>query len=101
MSESEPERLVRWICSGALRPGYLTLAAEALGESIHEAVVPGLLKLLEHETPMVREGAIFGLQKHPRKEAIGRLRELSQSDPSKGVRVAAQNALEDLSEMIG
>lgn len=58
--KSNPDLLVEWVESGELnQPSDLTFAAECLGEC--QKGLPSLLRLLKHESPVVREGAIYGL----------------------------------------
>jgi hypothetical protein len=59
-----------------------------------------LLLLSRDPSPLIREGAAYGLSRfgadhHPRlhRRAVNRLRELAESDPSPGVRDAAREAL--------
>jgi HEAT repeat protein len=74
----------------------LSFAAEACG-GIEDSVlaIAGLLPLLSHPTAPVREGAIYGLQRHleASEEARSALRLIAESDASPGVRRAASDAL--------
>lgn len=90
-----PAELVAQIESGALEPASLTYAAEALGELADSAVaVPCLLPLLDHPSSVVREGAIYGLERHLKAPGVEpKLRELAEKDPQEGVREAAKEAL--------
>ena len=100
LARHDPPRLLRWISSGTLPDAALTFAAEAAGLIANSlAVVSALLPLLQHASAPVREGAIYGLQRHlaePRaREAIKKTLEV---DLSTGVREAAQEALEQVDD---
>jgi hypothetical protein len=73
----------------------LTYVAEDLGAAPADIAIPVLFKLLNHSSSLVREGAIYGLTKHiTNSEVIERLKILSISDPSLGIRQIAKEALE-------
>jgi len=75
---------------------HLTFAAEALGSVDADLAVTPLLLLLGHPSPIVREGAVYGLQRHLASPGVGqRLTELAREDPSPAVRTAATDALSD------
>jgi HEAT repeat protein len=100
LAKRHPTRLLSLI-GGELqtRPELLTFAAEAAGRiSSTSAVIASLLPLLTHPDPVVREGAIYGLQPHLEGsiEARAALRELAVADLSPGVRDAARDALADI-----
>lgn len=99
MADEDPERLVEWITCGALRPGNLTHAAEALGSVPDAELVVGvLIGLTTHLSPMVREGAIYGLEHHLLTAGVReRIAELA-TDESPGVRTAAAEALENMKD---
>ncbi len=89
-----PHDLVKLIGRGQLEPADLTFAAEALGRSNMGWLVRSTLKpLLHHASAVVREGAIYGLQRHIDANARATLETLAKSDPSAGVRSAAEDAL--------
>jgi HEAT repeat protein len=74
----------------------LSFAAEALGTASDSGLaVPALLALLDHRSAPVREGAIYGLEKHLERSGSARatLKRIATTDPSPGVRAAAQDAL--------
>jgi hypothetical protein len=52
-----------------------------------------LKPLLGHASAVVREGAIYGLQKHLDADVRASLEMLARSDSSAGVRSAAEDAL--------
>lgn len=91
----DPSKLLGMIASGELRPGVLTWAAEVAGKIPDSgSVIPVLLKLLDHASPMVREGAIYGLASHMSEEVIARIIAISQTDPVPEVMEVAKGALE-------
>ena len=91
-----PDGLAILIKRAELDSADLTFAAEALGHTENGALVRDtLLPLLEHGSPVVREGAIYGLQQHLNDAVRQRLREISVRDPSPGVRTAAEDALDE------
>ena len=99
MAKKKPRQLIRWVQQGGMEPPDLTFAAEALGAIDDSAVaVPVLLKLVQDDSPLVREGAVYGLEKHASSSTVARaeLHRLAAEDPSPGVRLAAKEALDDL-----
>jgi hypothetical protein len=90
----DPERLVALLQGDALRPALLTFAAEIAGKGLaFEVVGPALLALLQHERPVVREGAVYGLRAYEeRPEVAAALAKVAKDDPSPGVRAAAGGA---------
>jgi len=100
LARHDAPRLLRWIASGDLPDAALTFAAEAAGLIANSiVVVTVLLPLLGHTSAPVREGAVYGLQRHlsePR--ARDALRHAADADESAGVREAAQEALEQLED---
>ena len=96
MAVGNPLRLIGWIESGELKPSRLTYAAEALGSANLPEVRWILVGLLDHESPLVREGALYGLARQPRPlpAMLSVLRRVAEVDPSPGVRSAAQEILE-------
>ena len=94
LATQDPARLVRMLKSG-LEPALLTHAAEIAGRELpSDAVLHTLLELLAHESPLVREGAIYGLAAHVGDQVDTGLRKLAENDPSPGVRTAAHDVLE-------
>ncbi len=90
LASRDPERLLAMFSE--LEPAFLTHAAEIAGRHIEASrVVPVLLGLLKHESPLVREGAIWGLCYHQSDEVVAILREVAMNDPSPGVRKAASD----------
>lgn len=94
-SDMAPEQLIAYL--GEPRENYnLTFAAEAAGlvDSEHwPAARAALLKLLKHESSLVREGVIYGLTGHLDDEVRVALENVRANDASPGVREAADEAL--------
>ena len=76
-------------------PVDLTFAAEELGCADHgEEARTLLLELVAHKSPLVREGAVYGLTCHVQHENVRAvLLKLVDGDPNPGVRVAADEVL--------
>jgi hypothetical protein len=73
----DPARLVALLGSHVLGPALLTFAAEIAGKGLaFDVVGAALLALLQHERPIVREGAAA-------------LAKVAADDPSPGVRASA------------
>ncbi len=86
--------LFRYVEERMLRPAQLTFAAELLGSTADMDRSESLLmSLTSHNSALVREGAVYGLQRLLSPAAKARLRILSESDASPGVREAAAEAL--------
>lgn len=95
LARHDPARLADLLQVGVLPPEDLTFAAEMAGNiQDSELIRPALLRLLEHSSAVVREGAILGLDRHLDDRTRERLRELAMTDPSPGVRVTARDALD-------
>jgi hypothetical protein len=91
-----PRDLAKLIQDNRLEASDLTFAAEALGRSNMGWLVRHALKpLLTHTSAVVREGAIYGLQKHIDPDIHAALKAVSESDVSPAVRTAAEDALSD------
>lgn len=94
LAKQDPQRLVRLLGS-KLEPALLTHAAEIAGQNLPSAtVVRVLIELLAHASPLVREGAIYGLSAHKGEAIDAAVRDLAERDPSPGVRTAARDVLE-------
>ena len=81
-------------------PAHLTFEAEGLSKHSNKWEALGMLiYLLEHASPLVREGAVYGLAGLGNmpgvKEALFR-HSLEETEISPGVRLAAKDVLEDL-----
>lgn len=90
MSPNELLELVRT----DLDPSKLTFAAEALGRLQDPQAIEELRRLLKHESPIVREGAIYGACGQYAKLFRKKINEMSENDPSEGVREAAYECLD-------
>ncbi len=88
LSKEDPALLVDWVNSGRMSNSDLTFAAESLGN--FPAGFPILYELLNHSSPMVREGAIYGLVTI-RESIDERIKLLADNDPSPGVRESAKD----------
>lgn len=99
LADDDPSRLAAWIASGDLSRAHLSHAAEALGAGTEGATTPALiqilLRLLEHESPLVREGSVYGLAFHMGSRVRSILGRVAKSDPSPGVRAAAAEVLDE------
>lgn len=99
LAAEDPPLLAAWIMLGRLERAHLAYAIEALGRELENEPSPVLTHLfgglLAHESPLVREGTIYGMAYH-RGPVVDRiLRRLATDDPSPGVREAASEVLED------
>ncbi len=90
-----PAELAELIRLRAIRDSRLTYAAEVLGRDVgdNDLVVQALLPLLNHPSHLVREGAVLGLSYHLTDVVREFLRLTAESDPSRGVRETAREAL--------
>ncbi len=91
--------LVDDIRSGKIvEPEGLTYAAEPLGCSVRplpDGAIDLLISLLGHESPVVREGAVYGLAPHVTNEAVrSALLSTSLNDSSPAVCESAREALQ-------
>lgn len=78
-----------------LLPGDMTFAAEIAGRRIPgDVIVPILLNLLSSKSPLVREGAVYGLSHHLSDEVRQSLLGMSQHEASWGVARAIEEVLD-------
>jgi HEAT repeat protein len=96
LARNDPTALI--VLANSLQPAHLTHAAEWIGRSGDPRAGQVLATLLRHPSPLVREGAIVGLEAlgGPALEGCRALlieRALEGSEPSPGVRAAARDAL--------
>jgi len=97
LAVNNPARLITLIERGRLADHDLTFAAEALGRVADaSAAIAVLRKLTHHDSPVVREGAVYGLSRHVRSypDARSAVATLASNDSSPGVRAAAIEALD-------
>ncbi len=97
LARENPADLVRLMNEElASKPALLTFAAEALG-SVRDSrfVMQTLIPLLNHQEPVVREGAVIGLMGHTASsiEVRTALRQRAARDESPGVKAAIVDAL--------
>ncbi len=93
LASSHPLELMRLVSGGGLEVADLTFAAEIAGRVRDPRVVSVLLPLLKHASPVVREGALYGLASHADDQVLRAIRTLAAKDPSAGVRAAAEDVL--------
>ena len=94
LAQRHPVELVKLIDSNKLPPAELTFAAEALGcISDGELVRRTLIRLLDHSSAVVREGALYGLQWHLDNQVRTIIANMATSDSSPGVRSSAQDLI--------
>jgi HEAT repeat protein len=92
-----PGELIKLVSGNVLSPPAMTFAAEIVGRTPSSpAVRAALLPLLDHESPLVREGAIYGLREHADAAVTRKLMALAGSDPSPAIRHAASDTLDQL-----
>jgi HEAT repeat protein len=99
LAERFPKDLLNLLSSDTLAPSALTFAAEIAGRIPDGAAVRlALTPLLEHESAIVREGAIYGLRGHLDEESATKLKALADTDTSPAVRQVAADTLDELCE---
>lgn len=101
LARIDSEALWRAIRAGALSPGRLSIVAERLGQEWPQVrgAYQMLHELLAHPSPIVREGAIYGLAAlvepdGPDADTRERFKAIAVSDSSPGVRAAAREEFE-------
>lgn len=94
-AKENPDKLISYLSDPLAENWALTFAAEIAGKSLaSNEVIEPLLNLLNHISPLVREGTIYGLYNHINvKGVIEKVKELSEKDTSAGVREAALELL--------
>lgn len=96
----DPAPLLDAIERDTLSRAHLSHAAETIGRVGTPGGLPVLRSLLRHESPMVREGALYGLgywlggDADP--EALAQVRAVAESDPVAMVRATAAEVIEEL-----
>ncbi len=97
LAANYPSELLKLVSSNLLSPPAMTFAAEIAGRtSLGPAVRAALLPLLDHASPLVREGAIYGLRRHADAVVIRKLKAIAESDQSPAIRQAANDTLDGL-----
>jgi hypothetical protein len=95
LAEVYPTQLIALLGCNRLVAANLTFAAEITGRIENSVLVrSALLPLLEHDHPVVREGALYGLAKHLDEEIRRRILLVGTNDPNIEVRQAANDVLE-------
>lgn len=95
LAVEDPGLLLTYLESGDIPPHSLTYAAEIAGNKLPTDVVVGpLLRLLKHESAVVREGALRGLRLHY-DPFLAVFRDIAATDESPMVRQVATEVLED------
>ncbi len=98
LAKEAPELLIEWFPQ--LGHADLSFAAEYLGvcnkspePELESTIRAALRPLLDHPSPVVREGAIYGIYFVETYETVIRVKEIALSDPNPGVRMAAEDYL--------
>ena len=94
LAATAPDELLADITSGKLGATDLTFAAEYIGSARIPGVSETLLRLLSHPSPLVREGAVYGLGKNMNAEVAASVRKTLDTETSPGVRLAIVELLE-------
>jgi len=96
LAVSDPLLLIAILNDEGRAPSDLTFAAEIAGGAIADSALvrPPLIKLLDHASAVVREGAIYGLAHHLDSLTKVRIELVAHTDPSFAVRTAAHECLE-------
>lgn len=96
LSTNDPEMLVSIIKYGNLRDTLMTFALEELGRSPKsKSIFDILVKFLDNEDSLIREGAVYGLSNYlGDREINAKLSFMSVHDPSRGVREAIEEILQ-------
>lgn len=66
LANYDVDAILDWLNSGVLKDADLSFAIEIAGNCIKDTnlIEPTIIKLLQHETPAVREGALNACEKH-------------------------------------
>jgi len=103
LAMEDPETLINMLVDGSLNTSMLSFAAELAGREIEKVefrdkLVSNLLSLLQHESSLVREGAVMGLDYlyyyFPNVQKELKQRMDPKVEPSEGVRDAAEEAVD-------
>ena len=79
--------------------GYLASMLEALARSPLDSVVPTLIRFLDHASPVVQEGALYGLAGHPTPQVVAKLREVTENKfRNRVIREIATEVLREIHE---
>lgn len=89
-----PNKLLDWLRAGVLSPAHTSFALEALGSSRKRSAVPHLLgQLLMGGVPIVREGAVYGLEPFLEMTLADVLKTVAAQEASVGVTAAIDSVL--------
>ena len=96
LAEESPQRLIEIVELIPLEVFELSCALENFNFCRKDdiSVKRLLLKHLDHQSPMVREAAIFGISAHISDDVYLHLKDMSENDSSAEVREAAKDASE-------
>ena len=96
LAQRSPQELGALVLQAEVRPAHLSVAAEVLGGVAGTVAIDPLLRVLRHQSPMVREAAIFGLSRHGRDARVrAAIQRASMTDASPAVREASADALDE------
>ena len=97
LADEDPEKLELYIRKNYLEPSLLTYALEILGEKCNYKIADRtILPMLWHESPIVREGAIYGLKNFRKEKTVVEcLESIAKADPNLCVRQIARDLLEE------
>lgn len=98
LAHRAPERLLALIDGRDLLPHHLTYAAEWAGKTAANPrlAIRCLLRLLRHSSPIVREGAIYGLANFAAQSEVREaLTQHAFREPSRAVREVAFEVLQE------
>jgi hypothetical protein len=94
LAKESPRELASMLSAKEIPTSRLTYAAEMLGQyATSEIAEIPLLGMLEHWSPLVREGAVLGLSYHLSARVLKALGVVAAKDSSSGVRAAAIEAI--------
>lgn len=99
LSMNNPTMLLAIVKASILSPALLTYAVEALGQ-VHDSntrreALQTIIDLLSHESPLVREGAVYALESYlPDEQALQALVNRQNIETSPGVKQAIGEIIE-------
>jgi len=98
LADESPEKLELYIRKTYLNPSQLTFAIEILGDTCSYQIADRtIIPMLWHESPIVREGAVYGLRRFITNPTVSEcLNSILKADPSPGVRQVIKDMLSDL-----
>ena len=96
MRHNRPSDFLAALKAAVLPPWELTYAAEAASGTDDADVIDALLALTRHASPVVREGALYGVWHSHEPRVTARIREMADHDESPAVRGLAANCVEEM-----